>query len=556
MKRSMGIVLIGVATLVACGDFEPAAPGTEIPDPFRAVQEDSYIVTVAPGGRSADVARGHGIQPDHVYEHALNGFSARIPRQAIQAILRNPHVQTIELDEVIVPDGYTQPDPPWGLDRIDQRTLPLDNAYSQTRTGDGVTAYIIDSGIRFDHTDFEGRAVPGVDVVGDGQNGADCRGHGTHVAGIVGGKTWGVAKKVTLVSVRVLDCNATGSISGVIAGIDWVVANNEASAVANLSLGTVKSETLNQAVRALIASGVPTAVSAGNSDVDACTRSPASTSEAVTVGAAGTPHGDVRQSFSNWGDCVDLFAPGAAIRSASHADVTSSVLRTGTSMAAPHVTGVMALWLEAEPSLAPTQLHAMIRESATQDIVTDAKSLNAHMLYSGTDGTGTPTPPPPTTQPEAAFAAECQDTDCSFVDQSTPASAIVAWAWDFGDGSTSGERNPSKRFERAGTYQVVQRVTDEAGLSDTAVRTLFVTEPASAGIQLTTTGSQTKGVRRVVLSWTGAVTSTVDVFRNDRIATLPNTGSYTDEYKGGGAVTYMVCDAGTIRCSPEMTVRY
>jgi subtilisin family serine protease len=556
MTRSTLIVLLGLAALIGCGEFEPAAPGTQAPDPFRTGLE-SYIVTLAPGGRPVDVARGHGLEPDHIYEYALNGFSARIPRQAIEGLLRTPDVQTIEADGMVTGEGYIQDNATWGLDRIDQRAYPLDNAYRYTHTGQGVTAYIIDTGIRFDHNDFEGRAVRGFDAIGDGQDGDDCRGHGTHVAGIVGGKEWGVAKKVKLVSVRVLNCNGVGSVSGVVAGIDWVAGNNKGPAVANLSLGmATTSQTMNTATRNMVAAGVQAAIAAGNSDADACTFSPASTREAVTVGNAGTGVSDVRQPASNWGDCVDLFAPGAAIRSASHLDNTSSVLRGGTSMAAPHAAGVMALWLEEDPTLTPSQLQEMIVSHATQDVVTDAKSENAHMLFSLRDG-ATPPPPPSAAPPTASFAADCEETDCSFIDQSSPDGSIVKWAWDFGDGSTSSERNPSRRYEKAGAYTVVQTVTDEAGLTDTAARTILVTEPETDGIQLSATGTQAKGVRRVTLSWSGAASTTVDVFRNGSVATMPNTGSYVDEFKGGGgSFTYSICDAGTIRCSPEVTVKF
>jgi subtilisin family serine protease len=556
MMRSTSIVLLLMAALVGCGEFDVAAPVSTVPDAFRNPGDDPYIVTVSASGRAADVAQSHGLQAYATFEHALNGFAARIPRQAIQGLLRNPYVQTIEPDDVVTADSYAQSDPTWGLDRIDQRALPLDKRYAYTHTGNGVTAYIIDSGIRFDHVDFEGRAVLGVDVIRDGQNGNDCRGHGTHVAGTVGGKTWGVAKQVRLVSVRVLDCNGAGTVSGVISGIDWVIANSQAPAVANLSLGAAKNETLNQAVRKLIASGVQIAVAAGNSNTDACTISPASTLEAVTVGAAGTAHIDDRQTFSNWGDCLDLFAPGAAIVSASHLDATSSVARSGTSMAAPHAAGVMALWLQEDPTLAPTQLQQMIIANATQDVVKDAKSVNAHMLHSVLDGTAAPPPPPSSTPPTASFTSDCQDTDCAFVDQSTPAGGIVRWAWDFGDGSTSTAQNPGKRFDRAGSYLVVQTVTDEDGLTDTATRTILVSEPETDGIQLSAAGTQLRGLRRVTLSWSGAVGTAVDIFRNGAMATVANTGSYVDEFRGGGAVTYSVCDAGTIRCSPEVTVQF
>jgi subtilisin family serine protease len=555
MTRSVTVVLLLLAVAVGCGDFEVASPDTHGgPDDFVGAAGEPMIVMLVPGAQAHDVARAHGVTPDIVYERVLNGFAARIPVQARQGLIRNPHVQLIEPDALISVSESVQGAPPWGLDRIDQRSLPLDGTYAYHQTGRGVSAYIIDSGIRFDHQEFQGRAVRGVDLVGDGQDGNDCRGHGTHVAGIIGARTWGVAKEATLVAVRVMDCNGSGTVSRVIAGIDWVMKNNRGPAVANLSLGAARNESLNQAMRNMIGAGIQAAVAAGNSNTDACTISPASTLEAVTVGAAGTAHIDDRQTFSNWGECVDLFAPGATIRSASHLDDTSSVSRSGTSMAAPHAAGVLALWLHEDPSLSPAQLHQMIIANATQDVVGDAKSANAHMLHSLRVSSPPPAESPP---PTAGFDASCEHTDCDFLDQSSPAGSIVSWAWDFGDGSSSSQQNPGKAYARAGTYTVVQTVTDDAGVSGTAARSITVSEPEGDGIQLTASGTQSRGARRVTLAWSGAAAPSVDIFRNGgRLDTVPDTGSYVDEFRGGGSVSYVVCDAGTTRCSPEVSVAF
>jgi subtilisin family serine protease len=425
------------------------------------------IVVLEPTANAADVAAAYGVQARHLYTHALNGFAGSIAEAARDGLLRDARVVAVVEDEEVTTDGGVQQDPTWGLDRIDQRMLPLDKAYSYVASGIGVTAYIIDSGIRFDHVDFEGRAVQGHDVLSDGQNGADCNGHGTHVAGTVGGRTWGVAKDVRLVSVRVINCSGTGTVSGVIAGIDWIIKNNQGPAVATLSLGAAKNETLNKAVRNLIGAGVQVAVAAGNSNADACTRSPSSTLEAVVVGAAGTAHVNQRQTFSNWGDCVDVFAPGSAIVSASHQDATSSVIKSGTSMAAPHAAGVMALWLEENPALTPAQLHQLIVANATQGIVEDAKSANAHMLYSLREGSA---PPPPPTEggeslPTADFSAGCSELACSF-DGSASASSggsITGYEWSFGDGSTGTGKTSSRTYAAAGTYTVTLTVTDSKG---------------------------------------------------------------------------------------------
>src|SRR3954468_16162371 len=270
------------------------------------------------------------------FDHALNGFTAQMTEEQAEQLSDDPRVAFVEEDSV-VEALVTQSNPPWGLDRIGQRDLPLNAAYSYTRTGAGVNAYIIDTGIRRTHTQFGGRAFVGFDAVGDGQNTNDCNGHGTHVAGTVGGSTYGVAKNVRLFAVRVLDCSGSGSNSGVISGVDWVTNNHQSPAVANMSLGGGASSALDQAVNNSIASGVTYAIAAGNSNVSACTQSPARVANAITVGATG--QNDARASFSNFGTCVDLFGPGVNITSSWSTNDTATNTISGTSMATPHVAG-------------------------------------------------------------------------------------------------------------------------------------------------------------------------------------------------------------------------
>lgn len=251
------------------------------------------------------------------------------------------------------------------MDRIDQRFLPLDNEFSPNRNGQGVYAFILDSGIDYRHPEFGGRALFGFDAIGDGRNGQDCHGHGTHVAGTVGGTNVGVAHKVTLVSVRVLGCDNRGSWSGIIAGLDWVAANARQPAVLNASLGGDRFEPVNNATAALFDRGVLPIVAAGNDNRDARFVSPASTPNAVTVGA--TNRFDQETDFSNWGELLDLYAPGQDIISARLGGGTVSM--NGTSMAAPHVAGVAALYKGAHPSAAPVEVANFLKNEATEDVI-------------------------------------------------------------------------------------------------------------------------------------------------------------------------------------------
>jgi subtilisin family serine protease len=290
----------------------------------------------------------------------------------------------------------TQEQATWGLDRIDQRALPMDGLYNYRQTGKGVIAYIVDTGIRYTHQEFGGRATPGFDAFNDGQNGNDCQGHGTHVAGTVGGAKFGVAKQVQLVAVRVLGCDGSGATSGVVAGMDWVVGDVAARrangdpvpAVANLSLGSLTGNaSTDNAVRRMLAAGVTTVLAAGNGipsggvPQDACNASPARTREALTIGA--TTRTDGRTTWSNFGDCVDFFAPGASITAASWANDTDSRSISGTSMAAPHVAGAAALYLERNKRALPATVNQALIDATTKGVVTTSLTANNHLLFTG-----------------------------------------------------------------------------------------------------------------------------------------------------------------------------
>jgi subtilisin family serine protease len=326
---------------------------------------------MAAAAESLDVAPDapRGMTVHYRYSSALLGFAASMPASSLQALEKNANVDYIEADQVITIDA-TQTGATWGLDRIDQRALPLSATYTYNATGAGVTAYIVDTGILFGHTEFGGRASFGYDAFGG--NGTDCNGHGTHVAGTVGGATYGVAKGVTLKAVRVLDCGGSGTTTGVIAGVDWVASNHAAGAlaVANMSLGGGISSALDSAVNNAIADGVTFAVAAGNSNRDACKFSPARVPAAITVGA--TTNTDARASYSNYGSCLDLFAPGSSITSAWYTSTTATNTISGTSMATPHVAGVAALYLQGNSSASTTQVRDALVNGATPNVVVNA----------------------------------------------------------------------------------------------------------------------------------------------------------------------------------------
>ena len=320
----------------------------------------------------------HKGQLKHVFQHAINGFSVEMTPEEAEALSQDYRVAFVEEDGVVTADA-TQNNPPWGLDRIDQRNLPLNAVYTFNWTGSGVRAYIIDTGIRTTHSQFGGRASNVFDAFGG--NGADCNGHGTHVAGTVGGSTYGVAKSALLRGVRVLNCSGSGSNSGVIAGVDWVRNNHIAPAVANMSLGGGISSALDTAVNNLANAGVTIAVAAGNSNTNACNSSPARAANAITVGSTTTS--DARSSFSNFGTCLDLFAPGSGILSSWFSSDTATATLSGTSMASPHVAGVAALYKQANPSASSTTIRNAIVNNATTNVVTNAGSGSPNrLLYS------------------------------------------------------------------------------------------------------------------------------------------------------------------------------
>lgn len=370
------VLTIPLAVLPATAMGQPA--------PGPSTDTKTYIVQFRDGvdpRAEAAAAKARGVGVGRVLTHVFPGMITQLNDAQRTALARNPRVVVIEEDQVVTADT-TQTEATWGLDRIDQRKLPLSGSYSYDSSGVGVQAYVIDTGVRADHEEFGGRVAGGYDFVDDDTDASDCNGHGTHVAGTIGGATYGVAKEVTIVPVRVLDCAGSGTTSGVIAGLDWVkeVHVNGELAVGNMSLGGHKSKTLDTAVKSVIADGVTMAVAAGNSNQLACNFSPAGVPEALTVAASTST--DARASYSNYGSCVDLFAPGSSITSAWYTSTTATNTISGTSMATPHVAGVATRILEKNPGMTPAEVAATIKGTATKKVVESAgRGTPNRLLY-------------------------------------------------------------------------------------------------------------------------------------------------------------------------------
>ena len=384
MSLTRIFLLAAAAALVVM--IAPASANARKADP------DRYIVVLEPGaGDPADVASQHGrrygLRRKKVFRSALKGYAGELPRQQVAALERDSRVAYVERDALVKVET-TQSGATWGLDRVDQRLLPLTGSFSYTSNGQGVTAYIIDTGIHPTHQEFGGRAVSDLDFVEAAyqNDGKDCNGHGTHVAGTVGGSSYGVAKGVSLVGVRVLDCDGYGYNSEIIAGLDWITANNQGKpAVANMSLGGGASTAIDDAVKRSIASGVSYAVAAGNGNAggvhqDACKSSPARVPEAITISA--TDSSDRKASWANYGKCVDWFAPGVAITSAWHTADTATTTISGTSMATPHTAGVAALYLQSNPGASPQTVRDALYANTTKGIVKSSRTPdNNHLLF-------------------------------------------------------------------------------------------------------------------------------------------------------------------------------
>ncbi len=467
MKRVAALGLL-VSALAACSDLpQPSAPTAALQPTAAALSKggvpipNSYIVVFRDNvqdvdGTSDDIAATSGGKVNYKYKSALKGIAINLSAAQAAALASDPRVAYVEQDQTMtistVQSGAT-----WGIDRIDQRSLPLSGTYVYNADGTGVTVYIIDTGINFTHTEYAGRASTGIDEVTAGGTATDCNGHGSHVSGTVGGTTYGVAKNVKLVAVRVLDCNGSGSTSGVIAGIDWVTANRVLPAAANMSLGGGFSSTLNAAVDRSTAAGVTYAIAAGNSSADACNSSPSSASTSITVGA--TDISDAFASFSNFGSCVHILGPGVNITSAWIGSNTATNTISGTSMATPHVAGTAALYLQVNPSATPSAVRSALTSNATPNVISGVPAATPNLLlYSGFIAAG---PQPPV----ANFTYSCSLLSCNFDASSSTAQATATYSWTFGDATSGTGKTTSHTYAASGSYSVALTVTDANGTS-------------------------------------------------------------------------------------------
>jgi serine protease len=412
--------LLGLGVTACVGAAPPPLPVDDNPESPR----ESTVVRAAepiPGRYIVVLTEGHSARPREgvlaasgdlmtayaatavsYFDTAVEGFVADMTPEAAELLSQDARVAFVEEDGWVHASASQQinQNALFGLDRVDQRNLPLDRVYNFNTTGAGVTAFVLDTGIRPSHAEFGGRVVEGRTFINDGNGTNDCNGHGTHVAGTIGGATFGLAKAVTLVPVRVLGCDGSGSISGIIGGLDFAAQSPRRPAVANLSLGGGASQALDTAVRRATAAGVTVVVAAGNETADACGGSPSRAPEAITVGA--TTSADRRAGFSNFGNCVDIFAPGQGILSAAPTSDNATAVLSGTSMAAPHVAGAAALFLESAPSSTPAQVDAALAGNATPNLVVDARSAANKLLFIGfINGGGQPPgeEPPPEEEP-------------------------------------------------------------------------------------------------------------------------------------------------------------
>ncbi|MGI5500973.1 S8 family peptidase [Lentzea sp. CA-135723] len=433
------------------------------------VVKDSYIVSLKSGTASRAAAPGlaskYGGQVGQVWQHALNGFSVKMTAKQAARLAADPTVAFVQQDAEVHALDVQQNPPSWGQDRVDQRDLPLSNSYQYDTTASNVTAYVIDTGVRTTHTTFGGRATWGTNTSGDGNN-SDCNGHGTHVAGTIAGSQYGLAKAAKVVAVKVLNCSGSGTTAGVVGGIDWVTANAVKPAVANMSLGGGADATLDAAVRRSIASGVTYAIASGNSNTDACSTSPARVAEAITVNSS--TNTDARSSFSNYGSCTDIYAPGSNIVSSWNTNDTATNNISGTSMATPHVAGAAALWLATHPTDSPAAVWNGLNAASTPNKITNvgANTPNKllYTLFGGDPQPGNPSVTNPGTQTSTVGTAASLQLSAS--------GGTAPYTWSVSGLPAGLSANASGAISgtptTAGTSTVTATVTDSANKTGSA----------------------------------------------------------------------------------------
>jgi len=492
--------------------------------------EGSYIVVMRSSDdldeEEAEISRSGG-RTEKRFSRAINALSVKVKHSEAGRIRNNPKVLFVELDQPMYALDTQSPSPSWGLDRIDQRTLPLNSTFTASAKGAGVNAYIVDTGISSTHIDFTGRMSTGFSSITDGNGTNDCNGHGTHVAGTTAGTTYGIAKSATLIPVRVLDCIGSGTTSGVIAGLDWIVGHHTAGtpAVANMSLGGGVSAALDAAVQNVINDGVVMAVAAGNDGLNACNYSPARAVNAITVGSTTTT--DARSTFSNTGTCVDIFAPGSSITSAwiGNASATSTI--SGTSMASPHVAGVAAVLIGRFPTSTPAQIATMLRTSATPNVVASAGTGSPnYLLYLDPVGGPIVAPPPPTpVAPSAptgiAITPATGSLSVRFTAGAAGTNPITSYKYSINGGTTWATRQTGTTasplvitgLTNGNTYSVSIRSVSLAGdgIASTPVSATIPTAPAAPTIGTATANAGRTATVRWALESNGgsAITSHV-----------------------------------------------